>query len=185
MSFWNRVQNFLSGKHNDNSTIVVRDKNVPTQKSRADVMGDFSKILTSDAIRVDVDVSDRNEALKYLAEFAHDLNSKINSEAIYGKYLLREQEAGTDLGFEMAVPHAQDESIEKLTMIVIKTNKKIQWTASEKVDVIVSFLVPDPEPSYEHVMYLSSLARLIMKQQLNKKIKRAKTGDEILQLFIR
>lgn len=180
MSFWQKVGDFLNPS-SSSQTIRTNDQNVTGPQK--DPMSDFSQILDVKNIVVDVDVKSRDELLKYLSNLAQTNDKSIDAEAIYGKYLVRENDAATDLGDGIAVPHAQDKSVASLTMLIVKLKQPIIWDKNNSVQTVISLLIPDPEKNYQHVPYLSTVARLLLKKGFLHSLARAKTSDEIKKIF--
>jgi len=189
-SFWHKLRNLFKNtneatKPKRTVVVVTNDSNVPNQKPRVYKLSDFSKVLTEKDVAIGVDIASKPELLKYLADFAKKSDSNLDSEAIYGEYLLREQQCPTDLGDGIAIPHVQTASVKKLTMLVVKLNHPIAWTDTINVDIVLSFLVPDPEKDYQHVPYLASVARLLLKKDFLKKLRLAQNESEVVNLFIK
>lgn len=176
MSIWQKISDFLT----PDSSRPINDPNVKQQ----DQMSDFSQVLDVKNIVVDVQVKSRNELLKYLATLAYASDSKVDIEALYGKYLVRESDASTDLGAGVAMPHAQDESVSKLTMLVVKLAQPIEWKKGVEVQTVISLVIPDPEKNFAHVPYMSSIARLLLKKGFVPALNRANTPEKISKLFI-
>ncbi|WP_338214865.1 PTS sugar transporter subunit IIA [Companilactobacillus muriivasis] len=176
MSIWQKISDFLT----PDSSRPINDPNVKQQ----DQMSDFSQILDVKNIVVDVQVKSRNELLKYLATLAHADDANVDIEALYGKYLVRENDASTDLGDGVAMPHAQDESVSKLTMFVVKLAQPIEWKKGVEIQTVISLVIPDPEKNYAHIPYMSSVARLLLKKGFVPALNRATTPEKISKLFI-
>lgn len=182
MSLWQKIGNFLNPS-SESQSIRTNDQNVTGPQK--DPMSDFSQVLKIENIAVDVDVKSRDELLKYLSKLAQTTDNNVDSEAIYGKYLVRENDAATDLGDKIAVPHAQDKSVKSLTMLIVKLKQPIIWDKDSQVQTVLSLVIPDPEKNYQHVPYLSSIARLLLKNGFLHALNRAKTPEEILKLFVK
>ncbi|AYE38121.1 PTS sugar transporter subunit IIA [Companilactobacillus zhachilii] len=182
MSFWQKIGDFLSPSGGSQS-IKTNDQNVTGPQK--DPMSDFSQVLKVENIAVDVEVKSREELLKYLSKFAQTIDNGIDAEAIYGKYLVRENDAATDLGDQIAVPHAQDKSVEQLMMLIVKLKQPIIWDKDKQVQIVLSLVIPDPEKNYQHVPYLSSIARLLLKKGFLHALNRSRTSEEVFKLFVK
>jgi len=188
VSWWHKLRNLFK---NDSDTakpqrtvvVVTNDSNVPNQKPRVYKLSDFSKVLQIENVKIGLDASSRTEVLRYLADMAKKTAPEIDSETIYGEYLLREQQCPTNLGDGVAIPHIQTESVKKLTMLIVKLTHPIKWTKDTEVDVVISFLVPDPEKDYQHVPYLASVARLLLKPEFLKRLKLTQTESSLVNIF--
>ena len=145
---------------------------------------DPSDILDLQNIKVDVDVASRDEALKYLADFAVKNNLANDSEAVYNSYVKREKEGSTGMTDGFAIPHAQSAAIAKSSMIVLKLKQPIDWQSldGKKIDTVISFLIPQVD-SNAHLQYLSNTAKLLTHADFIAKLKAANTPAEIQDLF--
>ena len=145
---------------------------------------DPSDILDLQNIKVDVDVASRDEALKYLADFAVKNNLANDSEAVYNSYVKREKEGSTGMTNGFAIPHAQSAAIAKSSMIVLKLKQPIDWQSldGKKIDTVISFLIPQVD-SNAHLQYLSNTAKLLTHADFIAKLKAANTPAEIQNLF--
>lgn len=145
---------------------------------------DPSDILDLQNIKVDVDVASRDEALKYLADFAVKNNLANDSEAVYNSYVKREKEGSTGMTDGFAIPHAQSAAIAKSSMIVLKLKQPIDWQSldGKKIDTVISFLIPQVD-SNAHLQYLSNTAKLLTHADFIAQLKAANTPAEIQDLF--
>ncbi|QYN58130.1 PTS transporter subunit EIIA [Lactobacillus panisapium] len=145
---------------------------------------DPSKILALNNIQVDVDVNDRDDALKYLADFAVQNNLATDAAKVLASYKQREQEGSTGMTEGFAIPHAQSAAINKSAMIILKLKKPIDWQSldGQKIDTVISFLIPEVD-SNSHLKYLSNTAKLLTHEDFIASLKKANTPEEIYHLF--
>lgn len=145
---------------------------------------DPSKILALNNIQVDVDVKDRDDALKYLADFAVQNNLATDAAKVLASYKQREQEGSTGMTEGFAIPHAQSAAINKSAMIILKLKKPIDWQSldGQKIDTVISFLIPEVD-SNSHLKYLSNTAKLLTHEDFIASLKKADTPEEIYHLF--
>lgn len=162
---------------NENSTITEADQDKLEEH-------DPSKILALDNIQVDVDVKDRDGALKYLANFAVQNNLATDASKVLASYEQREQEGSTGMTEGFAIPHAQSAAINKSAMIILKLKNPIDWESldGKKIDTVISFLIPEVD-SNSHLKYLSNTAKLLTHEDFIASLKKANTPEEIYHLF--
>lgn len=146
---------------------------------------DLSEIINEDNIALDVDVKSRDELLQYLANFAKKLGYSTDATAVDKKYLAREAESSTGMEKGIAIPHAQDKTINRSAMLIAKLKQPIEWKTfdGQPVDIVISFLIPDQDDGSNHLEYLSSTSKLLMHDEFVESLKNAKTKTEILKLF--
>lgn len=162
---------------NDSSTITETAQDNPEDH-------DPSKILALNNIQVDVDVKDRDDALKYLADFAVQNNLATDAAKVLASYKQREQEGSTGMTEGFAIPHAQSAAINKSAMMILKLKKPIDWQSldGQKIDTVISFLIPEVD-SNSHLKYLSNTAKLLTHEDFIASLKKANTPEEIYHLF--
>lgn len=163
--------------NNENSTITEADQDKLEEH-------DPSKILALGNIQVDVDVKDRDGALKYLANFAVQNNLATDASKVLASYEQREQEGSTGMTEGFAIPHAQSAAINKSAMIILKLKNPIDWESldGKKIDTVISFLIPEVD-SNSHLKYLSNTAKLLTHEDFIASLKKANTPEEIYHLF--
>lgn len=163
--------------NNENSTITEADQDKLKEH-------DPSKILALGNIQVDVDVKDRDGALKYLANFAVQNNLATDTSKVLASYEQREQEGSTGMTEGFAIPHAQSAAINKSAMIILKLKNPIDWESldGKKIDTVISFLIPEVD-SNSHLKYLSNTAKLLTHEDFIASLKKANTPEEIYHLF--
>lgn len=141
-------------------------------------------ILETQNIEVNVDVPNKDSALKYLANLAVKNGLATSSQAVYDKYLVREKENSTGMTDGFAIPHAQSAAIKQSAMLILKLKNPIEWDSldGQKIDTVISFLIPEKD-SKKHLQYLSNTAKLLTHQDFIEKLKKAQTPEEIKNLF--
>jgi len=141
-------------------------------------------ILDTQNIKINVDVPDKDSALKYLANLAVKNGLASDSEEVYDKYLAREKESPTGMTDGFAIPHAQSTAIKQSAMLVLKLKNPIDWNSldGQKIDTVISFLIPAKD-SKTHLQYLSNTAKLLTHKDFIEKLKQANTPEGIKKLF--
>ena len=167
------------------TTVAPSEANVTNQNTEINTEAfEPSDILELRNIQVGVDVTSRNDALKYLADFAVKNQLANDSDAVYDSYLKREKEGSTGMTDGFAIPHAQSAAIAKSSMIVLKLKEPIDWQSldGKKIDTVISFLIPETD-SNAHLQYLSNTAKLLTHEDFIASLKKANTPEEIQALF--
>ena len=167
------------------TTVAPSEANVINQNAETNTEAfEPSDILELRNIQVDVAVTSRNDALKYLADFAVKNKLANDSDAVYDSYLKREKEGSTGMTDGFAIPHAQSAAIARSSMIVLKLKEPIDWQSldGKKIDTVISFLIPESD-SNAHLQYLSNTAKLLTHEDFIARLKKANTPEEIQALF--
>ena len=167
------------------TTVAPSEANLTNQNTEINTEAfEPSDILELRNIQVGVDVTSRNDVLKYLADFAVKNKLANDSDAVYDSYLKREKEGSTGMTDGFAIPHAQSAAIAKSSMIVLKLKEPIDWQSldGKKIDTVISFLIPETD-SNAHLQYLSNTAKLLTHEDFIASLKKANTPEEIQALF--
>ncbi|ERL66625.1 FruA [Schleiferilactobacillus shenzhenensis LY-73] len=142
-------------------------------------------ILNTEQVEFDVTATSRDDALHQLAQMAVAKGIATDAEAVYQKYLKREQENSTGMEQGIAIPHAQDASIQRSAMLVVRLSQPVtDWPSFDKqpIDTLISFLIP-AEDNGAHLHFLSNTAKLLTHQSFIRDLKAAKTPLDVVQLF--
>ncbi|KRN28971.1 phosphotransferase system fructose-specific component IIB [Lactobacillus selangorensis] len=145
---------------------------------------DPGNILTKENIELNVTASSRDDVLHQLADLAVKNHLADDADAVYKKYIKREDEGSTGMEQGIAIPHAQDATIHQSAMLVLKLKTPVDWKTFDHkpVDTIISFLIPEKD-SGSHLKYLSNTAKLLTHADFVDALKKADSVNEIMQLF--
>lgn len=154
----------------------------PTQDKTAD--DSLESILKLEYIQVDVPCDSRDAILDYLSISAEKLGLTDNAEAVYQKYLKREESGSTGMERGIAIPHAEDASIKEPAMLILKVNNDVEWESfdGQPIDMVISFLIP-ASGGEAHLHYLSETSKRLMQSDFVDCLKAAKDAETIYQLF--
>lgn len=104
-------------------------------------------------------------------------------EALDG-LLTREKSISTGIGFGIAIPHASTPAAKQVALAVGLSKGGIQFDAldGKPVHIVVLFLVPSPQHQ-DHLKTLATISRLLNQKGFRKELEKAKTAEEIYQVF--
>jgi fructose-specific phosphotransferase system IIA component len=144
----------------------------------------LGEILNQKNIFLNITAKDQQEVLHYLAKQAVDLGLASSEDSVFEKYIKREHEGSTGMENGIAIPHAQDDTIKKSSLLIVRLKDPVNWNTfdDKPVDTIISFLIPQKDNG-THLNYLSSTAKLLLHQDFVDRLKASQTGDQIVELF--
>ncbi|MDC7953735.1 fructose-specific PTS transporter subunit EIIC, partial [Liquorilactobacillus mali] len=173
----------IIGENDDVEPVVKPNKQIQNEFTN-EVKDDWNKILSEDNIFLNVSFKNQQEALRYLSEQAAKRGLTNSAENVFQKYVQREKEGSTGMENGIAIPHAQDSSVKKSSMLIAKLNKPVSWNTfdGKPVDLIISFLIPEQDNG-AHLRYLSSTAKLLTHQDFIDQLRNSNSGKEIAALF--
>ncbi|WP_125704774.1 fructose-specific PTS transporter subunit EIIC [Lacticaseibacillus daqingensis] len=174
----------MAGLTGDEAATAIAPAATEADKDSDSVTSDWGQILTEANIVLDLTAKDRDDALHQLAELAVQNGLATDAEAVYRKYLHRESEGSTGMEQGIAIPHAQDATIKRSAMLVVRLTRPIEWQTFDQqpVDTMISFLIPAHDDG-DHLRYLSNTAKLLTHPQFVERLKAASTPLQILTLF--
>jgi Kef-type K+ transport system membrane component KefB len=123
--------------------------------------------MTKELIFPDISLEDRNKVIEYLASKTAimKLGAKISSK-ITASALRREEDFGTGLGMEIAVPHVRMRGIKHPILAVARAVHGIDWNSPDGLPVKYIFFLVTPEGVNDiHVQLLSSIAKVMLKKE--------------------
>ena len=171
-------------------TAPISEKNsLNTSGSLKTSYGDYKSfglkyVLKPQYIKLNVKVKNQEELFEYIAKEATKEGLTSNKKAVVSKYLKRESEGSTGMEKGIAIPHAQDASINTAAMYVVRLENSINWKTFDQkpVDTVIAFLIPE-HGSQNHLKYLSEVSKLLMHQKFVDNLKSKTSVNEIYQLF--
>ncbi|MDF7638286.1 PTS sugar transporter subunit IIA [Lactobacillus sp. ESL0791] len=143
---------------------------------------DLSKLFDAKIIDLNMNVSTKKDAIKHLTDLLFDAGY-VNDKQDYIEDIYRREEQGiTGMGNGIAIPHGKSGSVLKTGLAVGKSTQKIEWESydNQPVDIVFLFAVPDKkEGNIIHLKLLSKVAGKLGNEEILKKIRAAKTAEDI------
>lgn len=143
----------------------------------------MNKIISKDLIMMDIEVSDKDDAIRILAENMNK-NGKLYDLDNYLKQV-HEREAmfPTSVGYDFCIPHGKCSAVKSAAVGFARLKDRIKWSEEENGKYIFLIAVSDKEAGDEHLKILAQLSRNIMKEEFRYGIENANTIEEITSLL--
>ena len=127
----------------------------------------------------------QEEVFRFLSAEAVALGIASNQEEVYEKLIERENEGTTGMMDGFAIPHAKAATIHAPAIIIVKLVAGIEWQSLDgsQTDFVIALFIPDSEAGTTHLKLLSTVARLLMRQEITSGLKVANSAKEIMQLL--
>lgn len=131
-------------------------------------------------------IDNKEQAFQYIAEIAQKNGMTAKVETIIKKLSAREAMTSTGLKDGFAIPHAQDEQINKSMIIIITSKTTIEWETLDDQDVRVIFalLIPLKFKSTIHLECLATISAFLMDDDFRAQIKKATTPQMIYDVVL-
>ena len=132
-----------------------------------------------------LDVDSRNLALKELINLLESTEKLRDKQEFYRAILEREKIVSTGIGMEVAIPHAKLSGYKNFFIAIgIQSKRGIEWNALDGFPVRLIFMIGGPENKQtEYLKILSYLTAAIKDEGRRKKLLKAKTPQEVIDLF--
>jgi len=127
----------------------------------------------------------RDGAIKALVDLLDEggklADKKVFQEAIF----TREGLVSTGIGMGIAIPHAKMKSIGQFFIAIgLQQAQGIEWNSLDKVPVRIIFMIGGPDDKQtEYLQILSMLTSAIRSVDLRKKLLKATSSKEVMDLF--
>ena len=143
-------------------------------------------IIDKDIIDLDLDVKNKDEAIRALSEILKQAGYVDDIELFVKDIYEREALGMTGIGDSIAIPHGQSKAVLKNGIAIGRTNEPIEWESIDegKVQYIFLFSVSDDKDyAYTHMKLLSQFAGKLGNSETVKNIIKSRTKDQIVSVF--
>ncbi len=143
----------------------------------------ISALLSPQKIFIDTDVSSKKKLLELIANIAAD-QTQLSESTIYNNLLNRERLGSTGLGQGFAVPHARLPDLEKTVGCFFRLKQPVNFESPDNrpVDLVFTIIIPQ-EATEEHLLILSSVARVFSDADICEAIRTADSKEEIEKII--
>ena len=141
------------------------------------------EFIALDSILVDVDVDSKKNLFKLVSNvFAK--NDFEESSKIIEKLNERERLGSTGVGNGIAIPHSKISLINKTKVLFLKLKSAIDFSAPDKKDVDLVFVILAPKNCQsEHLLVLSSISSFVKNENFVQKLRKLEKSKEIYKFF--
>jgi len=143
---------------------------------------DITQFINENSIFIDFKSKSKKNILENISHEMSNGNTK-EKDLIFEKLYEREKLGTTAFGNGIAIPHARIPDLKEPKVIIIKLLDAINFEAidGEKVDLIISLIVPDKKNDL-HVKLLAKIAELLENKTFRLKIREAANVKDILSV---
>ena len=144
----------------------------------------ITDLLAKESIDLGVKVSDKNDALKHMADLM-DRSGKLSDKKLYLEAVqAREAEGTTGVGGGIAIPHGRCSGVKEAGLAAMTVDGGVEFEALDSKPVELAFMIAAPESSGNvHLEILSKLAMMLMDEKFVADLKNAKNAKEFLSII--
>ncbi|AXK50991.1 PTS sugar transporter subunit IIA [Spiroplasma alleghenense] len=142
------------------------------------------EIFDIDQIYIDIEVKNKKEAFKFIAQAFVDSKTSSDLKVCYKGLLDREKEGSTGFNEGIAIPHAKIKEITHPKVFVIKFKQGVEWKSIDgsKVNLAIALAIPADKVESDHLKILSSIARKLIDDDFRNKLNSSKTKEEFFTI---
>jgi PTS system nitrogen regulatory IIA component len=143
----------------------------------------ISALLSPQNIFIDTEVTSKKKLLELIANIVAD-RTELSQSVIYSNLLNRERLGSTGLGRGFAVPHARVADLETTGGFFFRLVEPVNFDSpdDQPVDLVFTIVIPQ-EATEEHLLILSSLAKIFSQEEVCQAIRGAASRDEIEKII--
>lgn len=144
----------------------------------------LSSLFLQDAINLNLTATTKEETLQILAERFAQLGGVSDVKGYVANLVNREEQSTTGVGDEIAIPHAQHESIKQPAIIFARNLNGVEWASFDGQPAKLIFMIAAPSGAGgEHLKALASLSKVLMNPDAKIALLNAQTAEEVIQII--
>lgn len=141
-------------------------------------------LLSKDFIISNLQSKSKQDAINELINLFEKDPRVIDIEKVRDAVLEREKIMSTGVGKGFAIPHGKTNAVNDILAAFGKTNNPIEYDALDGQPVNLIFLLVGKDNLVSnHIKLLSRISRMMNKDEFREKLNKAKTSDDILEIF--
>lgn len=146
----------------------------------------ITDILKKEAIKVELEAENKEDALKELADVLLSVKDVGDKKNIVKALMERESLGSTGIGQGIAIPHGKTDKIDELVAVLGISKKGVDFDALDGDPVYIFFLLVAPRDSAgPHLKALAKISRLLRDSFVCDLLRKAQTQEQIYDIICR
>lgn len=138
-------------------------------------------VIDKDLILLDL-TGDKETIISTLAKKAFDQGRLETQQEYIDAVLKREKEYSTALGYEVAIPHGQSDTVKDPFVVFGRVKDPIIWDQNS-VRIIFMIGVPEHNKDKIHMKILANISRKLIDDEFRKSLIEAKDEKEVFNIL--
>ncbi len=145
----------------------------------------LKETLTIDLVTTDLSGRDKNSVINALLDLACNSGKIKDRELALRDLLEHETKMSTGMQNGIAIPHAKSDAVDELVACVGVTKRKIDFENLDRKPSQIFIMTLSPkEGQGPHVQFLAEIGRLLVDGSIRKRIIKAKTDQDLLDILM-
>lgn len=141
-------------------------------------------LLPRNAILVHFDATDREAAIRELSEALASCIPNLKQDEVFCILLEREKLGSTAIGQGIAIPHARSSLLRRPVLCFAKSEKGVEFGASDGKPVYLFFAMLSPENhSTTHIKVLAKMTEILKNPSAREELYCAHSAEEIAEIL--
>nr|WP_030266048.1 PTS fructose transporter subunit IIABC [Streptomyces violens] len=170
---------------NDAGTATEAETGTETSTESGTTQEVLSGYLTPSTIKVQLDATEKEAAIREMAELAAGTGRVADVAELVRVALAREAQGTTGLGEEIAIPHAKTDAVTAPVVGFARSAEGIDWESLDGTLAKLVFMISVPEAAAgdEHLRILALLSRKLMDADFRARLQAAPDSDAIMAVL--
>lgn len=143
----------------------------------------LTELFIKEAMDLDLTTLSKTETLQHLALRFSETGGVTDVQQFVERLEAREAQSTTGVGDEIAIPHAQHESINKAAIIFGRSTTGIEWESFDSQPAKLIFMIAAPEGGGEHLKALAKLSSALMNEKVKLALLEASSPTDVVAIF--
>lgn len=145
---------------------------------------EITELLAPSGILLGADLQQKDQVLDCLTQLAVESNAIQDGASFRAALAAREEEASTDFGQGLAVPHAQGAFSQRPAVVALVLKKGIPWGGAQDSVCDVFFCIAAPKAGGEYLQTLACLMSALRAPGLGEQLRTAKSPRKFIELLL-
>lgn len=144
-----------------------------------------NELINKDLIDLNLCAETKEEVIEKLANMMKTEGRILDLDEYMKAVLGRENIGTTGIGEGIAIPHGKSDTVCKTAVAIGRLKEEVEWYSLDGKPVKLVFLlaVNSKDSNNIHLKILSSIASMLMNDDIVKKLYNAKNNEEIIDLI--
>ena len=143
----------------------------------------ISKFLKPEHIKLELQCSERTDAIREVAEQLFEHHDVKDFETFYGELLARERVESTCLGNEVAFPHARTDAVSNMVLAIGRHPKGV-WFENCNQNVRFLFVIGTPKRMVtDYLTVVGFLARLLRNTEFRETLSKTQSPQDFYNIL--
>ncbi|WP_300357953.1 fructose PTS transporter subunit IIA [Fusobacterium sp.] len=147
---------------------------------------DLKEFITLEQISAENNLNTKEEFFSKIAEIALKSGIITSEEEVIEGLKAREAKGSTGLLDGFAIPHAQNDTIKRAAVVIVKSSNRVEWESLDEqpVGTAICLLVPKDQAGTTHIDFLTEVSRLLMDDEFRSELNKLNDSKSIYNLLL-